>query len=180
MEIILIGAIGAGKSTVGELLSQKLNIPQISMDDLRFGYYKEIGYDEELAKQKRESEGLWGVYPYWKPFEVHSLERILADHKDCVIDLGAGHSVYEDEGLFVRAEKALKPYMHVILLMPSPDLDESIEILNQREEWLQEMRPNINEHFIRHPSNTRLAKHVVYTKARSPQETCDEILELVT
>lgn len=179
MKIVLIGPIGAGKSTVGELLAQKLSIPQISMDDLRVDYYKEIGYDEELAKQKRESEGLWGVYSYWKPFEVHALERILVDYTDCVIDLGAGHSVYEDEGLFVRAEKALKPYAHVILLMPSPDLDESIEILNQREEWLQEMQPNINEHFIRHPSNTRLAKHIVYTKDKSPQETCDEILKWI-
>ena len=36
MEIILIGPIGAGKSTVGELLAQQLNIPQVSMDDVRF------------------------------------------------------------------------------------------------------------------------------------------------
>lgn len=179
MEIILIGPIGAGKSTVGDLLAKALNIPQISMDDLRFEYYKEIGYDEEVAKQKRAAEGFWGVYSYWKAFEVHALERILADHKNCIIDLGAGHSVYEDEALFERAQNALSPYPHVVLLLPSPNADESIEILNQREEWLREMQPNINEYFVRHSSNTRLAKHTLFTKDKSPQETCDEILKLL-
>jgi hypothetical protein len=41
------------------------------------------------------------------------------------------------------------------------------------------MNPNINEHFVRHPSNYALAKHVVYTKNKSPVETCDEILSLL-
>lgn len=180
MEIILIGPIGAGKSTVGELLAKTLNLPQVSMDDLRFAYYKEIGYDEEAAKQKRAAEGFWGVYSYWKPFEVHALERILVDHKNCIIDLGAGHSVYEDDALFTRAQRALEPFPHVILLLPSLDADESIEILNQREEWLREMQPNINEHFVRHSSNTRLAKHTFFTKDKSPQETSDEIIKLLS
>ncbi|MEG4944360.1 hypothetical protein [Microcoleus sp. F4-D5] len=57
-DIVLIGPIGAGKSTVAELLADRVGLPQWSMDELRWDYYQEIGYDEELAKQKRESEGL--------------------------------------------------------------------------------------------------------------------------
>jgi hypothetical protein len=45
------------------------------MDEYRWGYYKEIGYDEELAKHKRQTEGFWGVYQYWKPFEAYAVER---------------------------------------------------------------------------------------------------------
>jgi shikimate kinase len=179
MEIILIGPIGAGKSTVGELLAQKLNLPQVSMDDLRVGYYNEIGYDEEYAKRKRETDGLWGVYTYWKPFEAHSVERILASHRDCVIDLGAGHSVYEDEVLYARIQRALEPYQNIFLLLPSPDPDESLAILNEREEFLREMKPNINEHFIWHHSNYDLAKFIIYTKDKSPPQTCDEIIGLM-
>src|SRR5690606_32472802 len=120
------------------------------------------------------------VYPYWKPFEAHAVERILSEHHNCVIDLGAGHSVYEDENLFKRVQTALSTYPNVILLLPSPDLDESVSILNEREEFLREMKPNINEHFIKHPSNHKLAKYIVYTKEKTPEETCDEILEFVT
>ncbi|HCK65322.1 MAG TPA: shikimate kinase [Anaerolineae bacterium] len=179
MEIILIGPIGTGKSTVAELLSKRLNLPQFSMDDVRFDYYKEIGYDEEYANRKRQEEGLWAVYPYWKPFEAYAVERILIDHSNCIIDFGAGHSVYEDENLFERVQTALSAYPNVILLLPSADPDESVSILNEREEFLREMKPNINEHFIKHPSNHKLAKFIVYTKEKTPQETCDEILKLV-
>lgn len=49
-DIILIGPISTGKSTAGTLLAQRLGLPQRSMDDLRWDYYREIGYDEELAK----------------------------------------------------------------------------------------------------------------------------------
>jgi replication-associated recombination protein RarA len=43
LEIILIGPIGAGKSSVAELLSSRLSLPQQSMDERRWDYYKEIG-----------------------------------------------------------------------------------------------------------------------------------------
>ena len=46
-EIILIGPIGSGKTTVAELLSIKTGLPRRSMDELRWKYYDEIGYDRE-------------------------------------------------------------------------------------------------------------------------------------
>ncbi|KAM3094501.1 shikimate kinase [Phormidesmis sp. 146-12] len=179
-DIILIGAIGSGKSTIGELLAKRLNVPQHSMDDLRLNYYKEIGYDEELAKKKRATQGLWGVYQYWKPFEAHAVERLLSEHQHCVIDFGAGHSVYEDDTLFQRVQQILAPYSNVILLLPSPDLDESVQILNERNEYVSDGNPNLNEHLIRHPSNYKLAKYVVYSKGKMPEEMCNEILNLIT
>jgi shikimate kinase len=178
-DIILIGPIGAGKSTLGQLLSERLGLPRCAMDDVRWNYYQEIGYDEELARRKRENEGFWGLYQYWKPFEAYAVERLLAEHANCVIDFGAGHSVYEDDQLFTRIRHLLAPYKNVVLLLPSPNLDESVEILDAREEFLRDMKPNINEHFVKHHSNHDLAKFVVYTKGKTAEETCDEILKLV-
>jgi shikimate kinase len=178
--IILIGPIGAGKSTVGELLANRLGIGQCSMDDRRWDYYKEIGYDEDLARQKRETEGIWGIYRYWKPFEAYAVERLLSENKQCVVDFGAGHSVYEDAYLFQKVRQILASYPNVVLLLPSSDLDESIQILNDRNDYQPDGFPNINEHFVRHPSNYELAKFTVYTKTRTPEETCDDILKLVT
>ena len=72
-----------------------------------------------------------GLLNYWKPFEAQAVEPALTDYQG-VIDFGAGHSVYEDETLLARVQKALAPYPNVILLLPSPDLDESVAIVNAR------------------------------------------------
>ena len=175
-DIILIGPQTVGKSTVGELLAERLGLPQYSMDEQRWAYYKEIGYDETLAKKKRETEGVWGIIRYWKPFEAHAVERLLSDQTNCVIDFGAGHSVYDDPLLFQRVQRALAPYPNVVLLLPSPGLEESIRILNKRNQNLPDDIRSTNEHFLRHPSNSSLAKFTVYTKDKTPQETCSEIL----
>jgi shikimate kinase len=178
-DIILIGPIGAGKSTIGSLLAAQIGLPQCSMDERRWNYYREIGYDKKLAEYKRETEGIWGVYRYWRPFEAYAVERLLSENKNCVIDFGAGHSVYEDNSLFQRVKQALASYPNVVLLLPSPDLDESVQILDERNEYVPDGRPNINEHFVKHSSNYELAKFTVYTKLKTPEETCNEILKLV-
>jgi adenylate kinase family enzyme len=180
VEIILIGPPEAGKSTIGKLLAERLGIPQVSLDKLRWGYYQEVGYDETLARQIRERDGFPALVQYWAQFNAHAVERILAEHQNCVIDFGAGHSVYDDEADFKRAQRALAPYDHVLLLLPSPDLDESIQILSER---LQHALPtadvdvieSIVTHHVRHYSNHTLAKMVIYTNEKTPQETCDEI-----
>jgi shikimate kinase len=177
--IIIIGPIAAGKSTLGHLLSEKLNLPHCPMDSVRWEYYDEIGYDEELAKQIREKDGFLGVYRYWKPFEAHAVERILSEHDNCVIDFGAGHSVYEDDKLFARIQQILAPYENIVLILPSPDLDESVQILNERNGGVVSGEVDFNEHFVKHHSNHDLAKIVVYTKGKSPEETRDEIIGLL-
>jgi shikimate kinase len=175
-EIILIGPSGAGKSTIGKLLARTLALPQCSMDDVRWDYYREIGYDEEKEREIRENEGIEAVLRYWKPYEVHAVERLLAEHHDCVIDFGAGHSVFEDDDLFARVQKALAPYPNVVLLLPSPDLDESVRVLVRRR---PDLPPGVNEHFVRHHCNHDLAKIVVYTEGQKPKETRDRILKAV-
>lgn len=184
--IILIGPMSAGKSTVAKLLAEKLGLPNYALDDDRWDYYKEIGYDSVEAKRIAESDaGMLGLLRYWKPYEAHAVERVLADHAGCVIDFGAGHSVYEDEALFARVQKAMAPFPNVVLLLPSPDLDESVAIVNARfsemvKQHVDQVDPavlGVNEQFVKHPSNHLLAKIVVYTKDKTPEETCNEIIE---
>ena len=178
-DIVLIGPIGAGKSTIGELLSQRLELPQCSMDERRGDYYKEIGYDDAIAQTKR-AEGVWSLNQYWSPYEAYAVERLLATERNCDIDLGAGHSVYEDAALLERVSRALAPYPNIVLILPSADLDESIEILNERNRELPKGTSDINAFFVRHPSNYQLAKFTVYTKGKTPPETHEEILKVLT
>ena len=177
--VILIGPIGAGKTTLGRLLAAALSLPQVSMDEVRFNYYREIGYDDAIAKQRFTDGGFWGLYQYWKPFEAYAVERLLTEHAECVVDFGAGHSVYEDEALFSRVKEALAPHPNVILLLPSADVETSLRVLRDRRPDLLDMQPDINEHFITHASNYELAKFIVYTADRTPEDSCAEILHLI-
>lgn len=178
-EIFLIGPIGSGKSTIAELLYMRTMLQHCSMDLLRWVYFEEIGYDRELARARYTQEGIWGLYRYWKPFEAYAVKRMLEDYRECIYDFGGSQTVYEDDELFKQVSDLFTPYPHVILLLPSPDQDESIRILNSRNTYDTNDQRHINEHFIRHHSNYDLAKHIVYTKDRSPEATCDEILQWV-
>ena len=182
-DIILIGPVRTGKSTVGRLLAERLGLPQIALDDWRWTYYKEIGYDEDLAKEIRQKGGFLALVFYWKLFEAHAVERVLSEHRRCVFDFGAGASVHESAENFARVQRALTPYPNVVLLLPSPDTEESIQILNERTKDLVGSFGqgfNWNEYFVRHRSNYALARLTVYTKGRTPEETRDEILGRVT
>ena len=183
--VILIGPLGAGKTTVGQLLAEKLGLPFCSVDQVREYYYQKVGYDPTFAARIAASDqGIQGVLRYSNPFEAQMVQEILADYHG-VIDFGASNTVYEDKDLFARVENALVSYHNVILLLPSPDLEESDELLKRRltqmltgagKEFTDELF-ELNEYFVRHPSNHRLAKLVIYTKGKTPEEICDEIVQ---
>jgi cytidylate kinase len=51
LDIILIGPVMAGKSTLARLIAEQLELPSYSLDHLRWRYMKEIGYDQALEKE---------------------------------------------------------------------------------------------------------------------------------
>ncbi len=174
-DIVLIGPIRAGKSTVGRLLAQRLGIPQVSCDSLCRNYYQEIGFDVE------EQYGPDGMIA--ARFNVYAVQRLLQDHQSCLFDLGAGHSVYREADSLDQVRQALAAYPNVFLLLPCANLDAAENVLearNTENEWLHNFRAqrryDPNAHFLRHESNFLLAKQIIYTEGCSPEETADEII----
>ncbi|RYD25876.1 MAG: shikimate kinase, partial [Verrucomicrobiaceae bacterium] len=161
--IILIGPVGVGKSTQGHLLAERLGRPRHAMDARRWEYYREIGYNEEKARRIQDQEGFLGLYRYWKPFEAHAVERLLAETQGAIIDFGAGHSVFEDDALFARVRRAMRAGGEAVLLLPSPDPDESVSLLRQGKWDGMAGEFDVHTHFVKHHSNHELARFVVYT-----------------
>ena len=175
-EIVLIGPIGVGKSTLGELIAKELNVPSCSLDDVWRNYAQEIGYDSDFAKSLQERGGFWASYTYRKEFCCYAVEKVLSEYHNCVFDFGAGHSVYEIDSHFTRVQKALELFRNVVLVLPSPDESEAIRTLA---EVRPDMPKDIKAHFLAHHSNYDLAKFTVYTKGKSPEQTKVEILDYV-
>jgi hypothetical protein len=180
-EIILIGPPFAGKSTIGKLLAQELGIAQVSLDKLRWDYYREIGFDEALAQELRQKGGFLTVVAYWSLFNSHAIERVLADHTNCVFDFGAGPIIFENDLLRDQIRRALAPFTNVVRILPSPDTEESIQVLQQRSSHLLGTNAqgfDWGAFFVNHEQNQLLAKYEVHTEGKSPAETCAEIISL--
>ena len=184
--IALIGPMCAGKSSTARLLATRLGMAHVELDRLRWDYYQEIGYDEQMATLLRSSEpGLLERSNYWKPFEAYAVERAVQDFPGCVLDFGAGNGVYEDAALFARVQQALATVAHVILLLPTPDLAEATAVVNTRlAQLLQEVAGTVNPealrlnaHFVNHPSSRQLATQIIYTGEQTPEQVCETIVQ---
>lgn len=78
--IALIGLRGAGKSTLGKRVAEKLDIPFIELDD-------EI--EREAGTPSSEIFSLYGQHAY-RRFEKRCLEKIVERHERAVIAAGGG------------------------------------------------------------------------------------------
>ena len=156
-------------------MAQRLALPEVGIDSKRWDYYAEIGHDSEYAATLRRQGRYRELFDYWRPFELHALERLLSDHSRCVFHLGAGHSVYDGEH-FERAQRALRPFSNVVLLLPSSDPAKSIRVLRERRPDASDGDLDFVEFFVTHPSNRKLARKTIYTEGHTPEETSEQVM----
>ncbi len=138
----------------------------------------ELGYDPDAAQKLFDMDGAASLWCFWKAFDPYSVERILADHPGYVIDMGGGSTVHEHDDQLERVKRVLAPYRNVVLLLPYPDREASLEFLDRRTGWGDKER-NVNRNILEHRSNYQLATMTVYTAERSPEEIAEEILEMI-
>lgn len=176
--VVLIGPYGIGKSTVGQLLAAARNQPQYSLDQDVWKYYSETGLTLEAADMLGDFESL-----NWQPYHAHAVRRFFQDHGQevCIMDLGAGHALYE--GSYLEEMLEIFSKHDTVLLTPSHDVAESISNLARRNDahFYKRTQPHMqwNSFFLQHSSSYQLAKYRVYTKNKSPIETCQDVLAVV-
>ncbi|UKZ83842.1 hypothetical protein TrVFT333_011656 [Trichoderma virens FT-333] len=180
--IILIGPEGSGKSTVGRLLAKTLSKELYSLDRHRDELYAPYDYDKDLAAKIYEEKGLWPFYQHWKTFEYKAVTHILQNARQegdefygKILDFGAGHSVFEDPQELENVETLIQPYENVILVIPCDDAEEVVKITEAR----RGHELGLNKHFVEHPSNKRLAKHIIYTKYKTAEECAERALQII-
>lgn len=182
--IIVIGPVGAGKSTQGKLIARALNKQLISLDGVAEDYYKANGFSDTEFKKVKNEKGFLAAYRHWWPSLAYAAQQVVKDYSDCIIDFGAGHSHYEDEQLYKGVKEALAGCQDVILLLPTEDLDRSVSLLKERSidqrdtDWVFNDYDFI-EHWVKDDCNHDLATVTIFTDGKTPEQSSEEILKAI-
>lgn len=165
--IIIIGPMGTGKSTIAKKLVDKLDeIERIPLDSR--------GILENLYKYESK-------FHNFKNFEFILTCTVLTMlEKPCIIDFGAGHSIYEDPILRLKMKEICSQFKNIILLLPSENKELSRKILLERRNIKDgSHKDNDNWHFITAPNNYELATDIIYEEGKTIDEISDEIIDCV-
>jgi hypothetical protein len=184
LEIVLIGPVAAGKSTIGHLVARQLGTALVDLDAAAQRYYADVGAGPRELASRMQADGVIAGFRWWENALAYSVERATVEYSDCPIAFGAGHSHYENRAMFDRAAQALGAFENVVLLLPSPDPERSIQLL--REASIRE-RGNawrvgdydFIDAWVNSPCNRALAKHIVHTEGCTPEETAEAVLGAV-
>ena len=159
--IVLVGPMGSGKSTVGELLAQRLGVP-----------YRDTDADI-VAAQGREISDIFvdEGEPYFRELERQAVHDAVAEHRG-VLALGGG-AILDD------STRKLLTGLPVVYL--SLDVEEAVRrvglnqarpllAVNPRRQWRELMDA-------RRPLYTEVARAVVATDDRTPEEVAQAVLD---
>ena len=169
--IVLIGPIGVGKSTQAKLLAEKLDMPRVSYDEVKGGYWKTLGLSKEKALSIEKEHGEYAMISYMNEYKSRTVCSIIEDYPGHVIDFGGGAQTFDEPHQVKMVYDVFEPISNIFLLLPSHDLTTNIKSLP----GLKENYP-INAYLIMHPTNELFAKKTVYTLEKTPLEICNEII----
>jgi shikimate kinase len=161
--VILVGPMGAGKTTVGELLARRLGTGCRDTDqDIVESAGKPIS---EIFLDEGEE--------HFRALERAAVRTALAEHTG-VLALGGGAVLAAETRALLTGAPVVFLEMDVAEAVKRVGLDapRPLLMLNPRKQWRELMDE-------RRPLYTEVARAVVSTENRTPGEVADEILDVL-
>ncbi|MBT1095973.1 shikimate kinase [Streptomyces chartreusis] len=159
--VVLIGPMGVGKSTVGQLLAERLGVGYRDTDD------------DIVAEQGRTIAEIFvdEGEPVFRAIEKQAVQRALTGH-DGVLALGGGSILDEDTRALLLGQRVVYLSMDVEEAVKRTGLNAARPLLavNPRKQWreLMEARRHLYE---------GVATVVVTTDGRTPEEVTQAALD---
>ncbi|WP_405579362.1 shikimate kinase [Streptomyces sp. NBC_01092] len=159
--VVLVGPMGVGKSTVGQLLAERLGVGYRDTDD------------DIVAEQGRTIAEIFvdEGEPAFRAIEKQAVHRALAEH-DGVLALGGGSILDEDTRALLLGQQVVYLSMDVEEAVKRTGLNAARPLLavNPRKQWrdLMEARRHLYE---------GIATAVVATDGRTPEEVTQAALD---
>jgi hypothetical protein len=190
-EIIIIGPMAVGKTTLALHLSERLEILNFPIDRLKWYYRFKNEYDIAIGTKILKSEGFRSLLNYGNNyFNLNEIVQILDEFRGGIFDFGASHTYFENKRELEEAKRIFDPFINVILLLPTPNFSTNCFILENRlrkryedVEWKKEVLNSYleqNRIFLHSKSYAELAKFTFYTETKSIEDIGKEILEKVS
>lgn len=169
-KIILIGYMAVGKTTIGQLLSKKMQIEAIDLDRL---IEDETDLSiPEIFEQKGEV--------YFRKVEHKIFKERVGDDKPLIISTGGGTPCYAGNHLLMNAENVVSIYLKasidVIFDRLKSEKEQRPLVANQTEEGLKEF---IAKHLFERSYFYNQATFTVNVDTKSPEVIVDEIARLL-
>ncbi|ELS50226.1 shikimate kinase [Streptomyces viridochromogenes] len=159
--VVLVGPMGVGKSTVGQLLAERLGVGYRDTDD------------DIVAAQGRTIAEIFvdEGEPVFRAIEKQAVHRALAEH-DGVLALGGGAVLDADTRALLAGQRVVYLSMDVEEAVRRTGLNAARPLLavNPRKQWreLMEARRHLYE---------EVATVVVATDGRTPEEVAQAALD---
>lgn len=159
--VVLVGPMGVGKSTVGQLLADRLGVGYRDTDD------------DIVAEQGRTIAEIFvdEGEPAFRAIEKQAVQRALTEH-DGVLALGGGSILDEDTRALLAGQRVVYLSMDVEEAVKRTGLNAARPLLavNPRKQWrdLMEARRHLYE---------GVATAVVATDGRTPEEVSQAALD---
>ena len=186
-EIILIGPMGVGKTTLALHLSEKLGILNYPIDRLKWYYRFKNGYDLAKGTKILRTAGFHELSNYFNSyFGNNELAEILDDFKGGIFDFGASHSYFENFDELYDAKSKLVAFNNIFQLLPTDNYETNCKILDKRigkryedVEWKREVLDSYleqNRIYLMSNSYSFLAKETIYTEGKTIEQVGEAIL----
>ena len=170
MKVVLIGYMGSGKTTVGKLLAEELNVEFVDLDD-----YIEAGLNEKIPHIFETKGEL-----YFRKKESQLLNEILDDDRDLVIAVGGGTPCYGLNMDTILQKTPLVFYLKLSIASLIERLHKEKEhrplIAHLEDEDLPEF---IGKHIFERGVYYSRANYTVPGDNKLPEDVKDEILTLL-
>lgn len=161
--VVLVGAMGSGKTTVGRILAERWGVPVRDTDeDIESAQGREI---REIFVDEGEAG--------FRALERAAVAAALAEH-DGVLSLGGGAVLAEDTRALLAGHTVVFLKVGLSDAVKRVGLGETRPLLSQAVGGLRvRIKTLLDE---RTPVYEQVATHVVATDGRTPDEVADEIV----
>lgn len=167
-KIILLGYMGAGKSTIGKIIALKLNIPYFDLDSV---IEQELNTTiSNIFTEKGEV--------FFRKKEHEILHRIINNNPSYVLSLGGGTPCYANNHLILQKEGIISIYLKAsitTLAMRLKDQKEHRPLLNNGSD--DTLETFIAKHLFDRSYFYHQAKYIIPVDGKSTDEITSEILK---